>query len=526
MTFLQPTADNQGYLHRNAAKAGFVGVETANLGGSFAKIYPFSLGNTRKTIVFSYHSLMNDSQLRRLLAERSPWRARAGWEADDPDLRAAEQVPLEYEPEPLADIRAPGLYVLRGPRRVGKSLELKRAVAQLLAAGADPKTVFYCSCDGLSKQDLRRLVAQGHSVTRTLAGPRHWLLDEVTAVPGWSQTIKELRDQDTTFREACVVLTGSSARDLEQARKDLADRRGGVADSDRLLLPMGFRAFCRALGGFDELPPLLIRPKDFLIPQAQRAISALEPWSYALADAWELFLDVGGFPRAVGELVGSGAVSEGFAQGLWDVVLGDAIRAAPMSEADVAALLDRLALNLCSPINVSRIARDVGLSGHQTANRIEDLIRAFLAWRCHRIRDSRPNTAAQRKLYFVDPLVAQLAHRRNPSFPAPDAARLTQQQIGLALARAVSLHAPAAFVQTDRVMYERTDTGAEIDFVGPDLEVPFECKYTDGHWRQEALTMKARHGRGVMVTRSPLLASPGEPVWAIPAGIFAWLLGH
>ena len=470
---------------------------------------------------------MNDSQLRRLLTERSPWRARAGWEADDPDLRAAGRLPLDYEPAPLADIHAPGLYVLRGPRRVGKSLELKRAVARLLAEGVDPKTIFYCSCDGLSKQDLRRLAAQGHSVTRTLPGPRYWLLDEVTAVVGWSQTIKELRDQDTTFREACVVLTGSSARDLEQARKDLADRRGGIADSDRLLLPMGFRSFCRALDGFEDLPIQIIHPRDCLTAGAERAISALEPWSDALADAWELFLDVGGFPRAVGELVGDGAVSDGFIQGLWDVVLGDAMRAAPMSEADVAALLDRLTLNLCSPINASRIARDVGLPGHQaTINRIEDLIRAFLAWRCHRIRDDRPNTAAQRKLYFVDPLIAQLAHRRNASLPAPDAAKLTQQQVGLALARAISLHAPATFVQTDKVMYERTDTGAEIDFVGPDLEIPFECKYTDGSWRKEALTMRARHGRGVMVTRSPLLTGTDEPIWAIPAGMLAWLLGH
>lgn len=469
---------------------------------------------------------MNDSQLRRLLAERSPWRARTGWEPDDPDLRAAARLPLSYEPDPLADIHAPGLYVLRGPRRVGKSLELKRAVARLLARGIDPKTVFYCSCDGLSKQDLRRLVAQGHSVTRTLPGPCHWLLDEVTAVPGWSQTIKELRDQDTRFREACVVLTGSSARDLEQARKDLADRRGGIADSDRLLLPMGFRGFCRALGGLDELPPQTIRPKDCLTPAAERAISALEPWSDALADTWELYLDVGGFPRAVGELVGNGAVSDGFIQGLWDVVLGDAIRAAPMSEAEVVALLGRLLANMCSPINVSRIARDVGLPGHQAAvNRIEDLIRAFLAWRCHRIRDGRPNTAAQRKLYFVDPLIAQLAHRHDPVLPAPDASRLTEQQIGLALAQTVSLGAPSAFVQTDRVMYERTDTGAEIDFVGPDLEIPFECKYTDGNWRREALTMRARYGRGVMVTRSPLLTGADEPIWAIPAAILAWMLG-
>ncbi len=114
---------------------------------------------------------MNNSQLRRLLTERSPWRARTGWEAEDPDLQAARRLPLHYEPEPLADIHAPGLYVLRGPRRVGKSLELKRTVARLLARGVEAKTVFYCSCDGLTKQDLRRLVAQGHSVTRTL--PAH-----------------------------------------------------------------------------------------------------------------------------------------------------------------------------------------------------------------------------------------------------------------------------------------------------------------------------------------------------------------
>ncbi len=53
------------------------------------------------------------------------------------------------------------------------------------------------------------------------------------AQAGKSKTVKSLRDQDATFREACVVLTGSSARDLREATDDLADRRGGVADSDR-----------------------------------------------------------------------------------------------------------------------------------------------------------------------------------------------------------------------------------------------------------------------------------------------------
>lgn len=467
---------------------------------------------------------MNDSHLRRLLNERSPWRARTAWEADDPDIRAALQLPLAYEPEPLAELRPPALYVFRGPRRVGKSLELKRAIARLLRSGVDPKTVFYCSCDGFSKQDLRRLVAQGHNVTRTLPGPRYWFLDEVSAVAGWSQVIKDLRDQDATFREACVVLTGSSAQDLEAARKDLADRRGGVADSDRLLLPMGFRDFCQALGGFDEVPEARVRPRDFLTAASERAIFALEPWSDALADAWELFLTVGGFPRAVGEFVGTGAVSDGFLQGLWDVVVGDAIRSTSMSHAEVTALLDRLVQNMCSPINATSVAADVGLSRHQAvADRIADLVGAFLVWRCHRFKAGLPNTAARSKLYFVDPLIAGLAHQRNAGYGAPGISQLNEQQIGFALARAVSFDEPGAFVQADRVMYERTDTDAEIDFVGPDLDLPFECKYTDSNWRREAQTMRARYGRGVMATRSPL--DTKDEVWAVPSSIVGWLLG-
>jgi predicted AAA+ superfamily ATPase len=469
---------------------------------------------------------MNDAALRRMLSEQSPWRAQpSAWEDDDPDMRASLRLPLEYEPDPLTDIQPPGLYMLRGPRRVGKSLELKRAIVSLLSRGAESKLVFYCSCDGLSAQDLRRLVVSMHNATRTLEGPRHWFLDEITAVSGWSKVVKQLRDQDATFREACVVLSGSSARDLRAATDDLADRRGAVADSDRILLPMGFRAFCRAIGDLDGVPEATLRPRDFHTAQAAEAIAALEPWITRLDDAWQLHLEVGGFPRAVGEFVRAGAVEAGFVEGLWHVVTGDALRSTTMSETEVAALLDRIVQNLCSPVNASTMAADVGLRDNERVNeRINDLVTNFLAWRCHRLRGALPNPAAQRKVYLVDPLIAQLAHRRNNRFGSPDASRLNEQQIGLALVRAVSERRPAAFIESDRVMYERTPSGSEIDFAGPELGIPFECKYTDTTWRREAQTMRARHGKGVLVTRTPLEIGAEEPVWAIPSGLVAWLL--
>jgi len=469
-------------------------------------------------------AVMNDGQLRRLLIDHSPWRSRSDWERDDADMRAAAELPLAYAPAPLAGLRPPGLYVLRGPRRVGKSLEAKRAISDLLAQGVERKTIFFCACDGLSAQDLRRLVAAGQNAVRTLPGPRYWFLDEITAVRGWSAVIKQLRDQNTEFRESCVVLTGSSARDLRAATKDLADRRGGVADSDRLLLPMGFRAFCAALGDFAETPDAHTRPRDILRRPAVRTIGELEPWSSALDDAWQLYLTIGGFPRAVGEFVRDGAVGRGFVDGLWHVIAGDAIRGSDVTEAHVAALLARLVANLGSPVNATAIATDVGLRDSDRVNaRIDDLATAFLAWRCYRERSGRPNPAAQRKVYFVDPLIAQLVHLRSGVTPAPDPSQLSEQQIGLLLARATSLERPATFIESDAVMYERTSTGAEIDFVGPSLGLPFESKYEDRPWKRATLTMRARHGRGVLVTRTPL-ALDDSPVWAVPAGMLAWLL--
>jgi uncharacterized protein len=141
------------------------------------------------------------------------------------------------------------LYVLRGPRRVGKSLEVKRAISRLIHSGVEPHSVIYFACDGLGRGDLQRLVSAGRGVlTRRLEGERYWFLDDITSVLGWPEAIKWLRD-NTAFGGDCVVLTGSSARDLADAQKQLAGRLGR-----RLVLASGHaRKFAHVSGGPDTL---------------------------------------------------------------------------------------------------------------------------------------------------------------------------------------------------------------------------------------------------------------------------------
>jgi uncharacterized protein len=471
---------------------------------------------------------VNDGQLRRFLTDRSTWWRREGWQREDPDLRGAADAPFLYEPKPLADLRPPGLYVLRGPRRVGKSVEVKRAISMVIEAGASPRLVFFCSCDGLTAQDVRRLIAVGQGDTARLPGERYWFLDEITAVPGWAAAIKELRDGDPVFRESCVVLSGSSARDLHEATKALAGRRGDVRDSDRLLLPMDFRSFCFSIGGFDGLPEAALRPGDLFGAAGEKAISDLIPFFSELDRAWQSYLRIGGFPRAVSDFVRTADVSPAFVEALWAVIAGDGFQGAGIGDGEAVAFLERLAIGLTDPLNASAVARDVGFSDHHRVEaRVDALEVALMVWRCHRIAGELPNLRAQEKVYFVDPLIARLAHLRDDRRWAPDDSLLTEQQLGLTLLRSGGDRGAGSLLEASTVMYERTPSRAEIDFVGPRLGVPFESKYVDGPWRRSARTLRARSKGGVLATRTVFeLEDRGgtNPVWAVPVGILGWLL--
>lgn len=468
---------------------------------------------------------VNDTEIGRIVREKNPWwRIAEGWAEDDPYLRELRDAPYNYEPGALADVRPPGLYVLTGPRRVGKSAEMRRAIERLLANGVAPRQIIYCSCDGFRAQDLRRLFTVGRNATRTVAGPRYWLVDEITAVgPEWSAVIKDLRD-DTALREDCVVLTGSSARGLRDATKNLAGRRGGVTDSFRLLLPMGFRDFA-VLTGLQGLPDVgTLRPKDLRTQRTREVFDELYYHVDELDAAWADYLRVGGYPRAVTDLLRHGDVQQDFLVDLWDVIRGEVIKTTALTDSQTLDVLNRLAINLCSPVNLSKMAADTGLGSNHVADaRIEDLARGYLAWRCYRSDNGRPRTAAQRKVYFMDPLIARLAHARNTTFSEPDATQLAEQQIGLALARSIERERPMSFTEANGVLYERTKTGNEIDFVGPDLGVAFEAKYGQRHWRQEAKTIEANYSAGILATTD--IYNTDHPAWAVPASILAWVLG-
>jgi hypothetical protein len=99
----------------------------------------------------------------------------------------------------------------------------------LLSTGVAPLRVVRVSVDGWRANRLGTLYEYVTRVATTSVGdaPRYWFLDEVTAVEGsWWSVLKDLRD-NTGLRDACVVLTGSSNRGLDDAIKALEEAMKG-----------------------------------------------------------------------------------------------------------------------------------------------------------------------------------------------------------------------------------------------------------------------------------------------------------
>jgi hypothetical protein len=472
---------------------------------------------------------MRDFERRQHLLDFNPWwQNPRGWEKQDPDLREARLNALSsYDPRPLSHLELGALYLLMGPRRAGKSVAMKRTISGLLDEGFDPRHVVFCPCENLTSQDLRRIVRLAEDLTPGIQPEqRYWFFDEITYISGWATTLKQLRDQ-TSLRTGCVVATGSSGAKLREAQGELGGREGHDGDV-RLLLPMGFRAFVHELYPTlaENLPSESVALGDLQSETTRRYLRPLAIHLDQLALAWERYLSIGGFPRAVADALGRVDVAAATANGLWNILVGDVLHVGSMSDRDVKALLQRLVIGLGSPLNVASVTKALDIGARNTVeSRIDRLCASFYAWRATTTHDGiAPVHGAQSKLYFIDPLIARLPSLRDRSLAAPDITHLSEQQLGICLLLGIARTEHLAILDEAALLVQRNpDTGSEIDFVGPLLQTPIESKYVSQKWRGGRRMLDEHHGHGILATRDILDLS--ENIWAIPTGLLAWTIG-
>jgi hypothetical protein len=488
---------------------------------------------------------VRDDEIRQILVTANPWwrAAAAGhdptaWVSDHRLLRDRTEHDLGFRAGTLTDVATEPvsdlLTVLTGPRRIGKSVALLDTAATLCGRpDVDPRQVIHLPCDGMRDRGLRRALTLGRELSRSVDSdgprPRVWLLDEVSAVAGWSSIVKAARD-GTPFGDDTVIATGSRWVAKEDIEGNLmAGRAGrGTGRRRRLLMPMSFRDYLAAAR--PELPrPAPVHPTDL---QGRAVAAALADLAFdvdAYDLAWQDYLTCGGFPRAVAEHTRSGAVSEPFLRDLAAWLRRDVDPDVPPES--LPLLLAELAGRSTSPLNVAATAEELGYPSRAVFDvRLRRLVATLAAVWCPRRENDRVVAGAQAKLYLTDPLLAWLPSRLRAGLPAPDMTRLTEGALAVALARAVDDREEGRWLSGDTVGFARTQSGNEVDLAPVRLpaestaafSTPIESKWVDHGWRGEARTIDGKFHRGIVATKSVL--DTAGPVWAVPAPLLALLL--
>jgi predicted AAA+ superfamily ATPase len=429
------------------------------------------------------------------------------------------RAPFEWRPSVLDTVKPPNLYTLRGPRRAGKSTVLKQTIARLCDQGVDPRRICYFAGESLKGvRDVQNLFQAARRFFPDLTEPRYFFLDEVTTVPDWQLGLKWLRD-NTLWSEDCIVATGSSAADIAAGIGHLAGRRGPDVGLDRLLLPLSFPEFLRCAGfAVPESPRLPL--EAFWTAEGLAACQAALPYLDVLAAAFDIYLRVGGFPRAVADFRSTGAVSPGVARDLWDVTEADLRDHGLTRPERCVALLERVVRSLTSRLNVTDVAREIDAARETVGSWLDALANAYLILILFREKGGVSDFNSMRKIYPIDPLIAHLPSSRDGT-PQPELSRLAEAVLATTLFRAVEGEAVDRFGSPRRVFYFRHDE-TEVDFVVLPARHAVESKYVDRITARDTAALKSRYGGGLVLTRGALDLQPGTTV--IPAGVFAWLL--
>jgi predicted AAA+ superfamily ATPase len=473
---------------------------------------------------------------------QNPWWSEPGWQAGDRQLAllAGQPVRLPAELVDAIDLTQAGIHVLRGPRQVGKTTNLKLLVQRALAEGHDARSIVFLTLDLIEGQhhaELAQAIIRAKALARR-PGPSVVLLDEVTGVPRWQTAVKAIWD-DGTIGDDVVVCTGSSAIDLQRgAAERLPGRRG--AGRDHLALPQTFASFARAIE--HSIPPSpCLTIADIHTPDGQAELLEARLHAPALEDALALYLKFGGLPAAVAEAAtGAAEPSEPVKRVLYDSLLKE-IQRRGASVPAAHALLERVLRSLGSRTDWSRMAREMDVplgrgrsraatSHHTLRDYIELLASGYFLFILYywRAGSQTNNLSNEKKVFFADPLLHTIALEHAPGLIA-DVPALIENAVGLALYRR---YEPAermieSFVSPERLHAWRTARAGEVDFVaGPrrGLDV-VEVKYQRHiDLRGAAAVAKAHPGRPtVLATKNTLHI--GEPYTLLPAHTLLWALG-
>ncbi len=456
---------------------------------------------------------------------QNPWWENKDSIKDDVNIKKLKKRKFVYEPSLFkpSELQEDAVYTLRGARQVGKTTLVKLIIKGLLKKNVHPRNIFYYSMD-LVKDDkeLFGIFMAWYRTAEKNGGRKYILFDEATYVKGWEKAIKHIVDtlglENKTF-----ILTGSSAIDLRKGSERLPGRRG-VADPDRLLLPLSFRQFLRLTG-----PNIGLKIEGSIDPgDIGKNIDELKIYHKKLDLYLDKYLVCGGFLESINSFFDKDAIDDEIFERYASVIFTE-IEKAKKSRNTSKNIFSSILDSLGSRISWSKLAKK---SGGISTNTLIDYIYTFSdSFTLHHIEhlDMNKMTGSplkEKKLYFFDPFYYHIVSKiTGIPYIKINRSSIIEGLIGAHLIRNFEPGIYQGFSNIEKTFYWRSARGKEVDFVlaGSKKEIiAIMVKYQNIIDPIDYLPIKNSFKKGIVVSRNTFDIA-GDIV-TLPVSSFLYIL--
>jgi len=425
----------------------------------------------------------------------NPW-----WEKKSEDANHTFNLVQRYESssfkrdyDGLFDLSGNDLYVVRGPRQIGKSTLLKFTIASLLKSG-ERRSVLYLPLDTVSEADeLRALLIQYLQFSRN-EKKRYVFIDEITMVDHWQRAIKEVRD-NTDLANDFFALSGSSASDLKRSSERLPGRKG-ERGSDILLLPMSFREY---LSCSEIVVPPKSLPKDILKMRSNDSFELLIG-NEILKSEFFKYVVSGGIPSAV-EAHTVGENRDHLINTFWEILIGN-IERYGLSRAKLIQILSYVTTRLSSRFSWNSAAGETEVDTKTFQKYIEVLGMDYILLTLKHIdqKTHLPSEKKQKKIYYCDKLIADAVSRKLGL--QLDRTAIMENILITNCAFAFGNNLENGLDSITDVGYWYSKEGKEIDLLAD--SVPIELKYQNKISPVDLSTIRKHFKKGIVVSKDTL----------------------
>ena len=292
--------------------------------------------------------------------------------------------------------------VIIGPRQVGKTTYLKLSILDLLEKGTNPRNVMYFSCDLL--RNYREIIEVIRTFERLSMGEKYVFLDEVPFVSEWERAIKFFLDSPLS-RNVNLYVTGSTSTGIK--RESFPGRPIKIEE----FLPLSFRKVVFLLK--PEFKGIVEKLKAPTTPEeVYKNALDLYPYYDELMNAFYFYLNSGGYPKAIYELM-DGEISLDTYEMIYNATIFDITRLG-RSERIALSIVLGILRRYGDRVSLNSLAKELEIGAHTTVRDYLELFEELFIGRNYFQADLKsfaPLLRKGRKVYFIDPLVVNTFSR-------------------------------------------------------------------------------------------------------------------